>query len=270
MRFLFPCTVFFISSVTVIFGAQHTFILHDVDSEQFLIQEGDISTRRSPYCTFNILLSLTGFNTKTLQDAENPTWPFKDEYESENKTWKESFPESWKAHHSPMSWMKNSCIWYSQALTRKLGMKTLSDYVIECGYGNQNLEGDAGAANGLTNAWIGSSLRISPLEQVLFVSRLLRKELPVSDDAYEYTKAILFVEELSNGMKLYGKISAGNYANGRQEPEMQIRWFVGWAERRHRRLAFAYMIQGTENDESIPGIAAREELKQRLLESSLN
>src|SRR5262249_20068415 len=144
----------------------------------------------------------------------NPAWPYQDAYKEEYLAWNESFPEKWAASHTPVSWMKNSCVWYSQQLAQKLGLKTLTDYVIAFGYGNLNLSGDMGKANGLTHAWIGSSLRTSPVAQVHFISQLVKHELPVSIRAHELTKAILFVETLPNGMALYGKTGGGSHGKG--------------------------------------------------------
>jgi len=266
MHFLAFSISFFIVSALPIFALQQTFLLQDVDSQELLIQEGNIFTEKSPYCTFNICLSLIGFDTGILEDTQHPFCPFKNEYEEEYKLWSDGFPDRWKTGHHPTTWMKNSCVWYSQWLTRTLGMETFSDYVLKLSYGNQNLTGDAGKFNGLTHAWIGSSLRISPMEQVDFIKRLVQQKLPVSVHAHESTRAILFVEELPNGLNLYGKTGGGNYAYGRQETKSKIGWFVGWVEEGSKRLAFAYMLQDDQENDLILGAIAREQLKQRLLE----
>ncbi|ASX27927.1 hypothetical protein BA173_03570 [Rickettsia sp. MEAM1 (Bemisia tabaci)] len=47
-------------------------------------------------------------------------------------------------------------------------------------YGNQDTSGDKGKNNGLTNAWLSSSLEISPEEQIAFLQKLAADQLPVS------------------------------------------------------------------------------------------
>lgn len=262
MHLLSLLTTFFVATTALVFGSQHTCIVQDVDSNQLLIQEGDLSSPLSPYSTFKIFLSLVGFDSTLLEDSENPLLPYQEEYKMGSTV----FLEKWEAPHNPTSWIQNSCVWYSQLLTQKLGMNKLANYVHSCGYGNQNLIGDAGQANGLTRAWLGSSLRISPLEQVHFINRLVKQELPFSLRAHELTQSILFVEILPNGMALYGKTGSGDYAKGRQEPELKVGWFVGWIEKGDKKLACVYMIQGTETDGQITGPAARELLKQKLLQ----
>jgi beta-lactamase class D len=65
-----------------------------------------------------------------------------------------------KGTHSPRTWMKNSCLWYSRVLTKELGIKKFQEYVTKFNYGNMDLSG------GLTESWISSSLKISPMEQI--------------------------------------------------------------------------------------------------------
>ncbi len=110
-----------------------------------------------------------GFDAEILKDEAHSQWPFKPEYDA--------FREAWKQDQTPKSWIKESCVWYSQVLTSKLGMKKFQDYVKEFKYGNQDLSGDKGKDNGLTHAWLSSSLEISPEEQVLFLEKLLENKV---------------------------------------------------------------------------------------------
>lgn len=264
MQLLFAITTFFIIAFTTTFGCEHSFVLQDVDSNEILTQEGDLSYRLSPYSTFKICLSLIGFDTQIFQDATHPVWPYKEEH----KAWNDFFRDNWAQPHHPALWMQQSCLWFSQELTLKVGVKTLADYLATFNYGNQDLSGDPEKANGVTNAWLGSSLRISPSEQLNFINSLVKKCLPVSIKAYEHTKEILFVEILPNGMSLYGKTGTGWHALG-QDTYYRVGWFVGWVEKDNKRLSFVYRLQGIEPDLDITGVAAREKLKQRLLELSL-
>ena len=68
-----------------------------------------------------------------------------------------------KPHH-PSSWFTNSCAWYSQRVTAKLGKSRFDDYVQLLDYGNQDTRGDLGMNNGWSHCWLSSSLTISPKE----------------------------------------------------------------------------------------------------------
>jgi beta-lactamase class D len=189
-----------------------------------LLEEGDTNVRHSPCSTFKIALSAMGYDAGILKDETRPTWDFKPGCFE--------FLPIWKQPHDPTLWMKNSCVWYSQVLTPQLGMEKFQKYVSSFDYGNCDLSGDPGQNNGLTKAWLGSSLLISTSEQVAFLEKLLKCQLPVSSHAHEMTKKILYRETLSNGWKLYGKTGA-NECQG---------WFVGWIEKDERTIVFAHHI----------------------------
>lgn len=131
---------------------------------------------------------------------------------------------------TPKDWMKNSYVWYSQVITKELGIEKFRDYVIKFDYGNHDISGDKGKNNGLTNAWLSSSLEISPEEQLTFLQKLAENKLPVSVKAQEMTKNILFIEDFVDGWKLYGKTGSGNKLSQDRTIKLkdkQIGWFVG-------------------------------------------
>lgn len=64
-------------------------------------------------------------------------------------------------------------------------MKNDSLYIRLFEYGNQDVSGDTGMHNGLMNAWLSSSLAISPKEQNHFLNKLVTNTLPISADAIE-------------------------------------------------------------------------------------
>lgn len=179
------------------------------ESGNVLTQEGICSERTSPCSTFKIPLSLMAYHEKILTDETSPEWPYHPDYEA-------LLPASldlWKAPHTPTTWMKHSCVWYSQLITQKMGMKKFAEYVQAFDYGNQDVSGDKGKNNGLTHAWLMSSLKISPAEQIDFLEKLIHSQLPVSQEAQAVTRAILYVEDLPKGWKLYGKTGSGSLLN---------------------------------------------------------
>lgn len=113
--------------------------------------------------------------------------------------WLCGFLNRWKQSHNPRLWLANSCVWYSQVITKKLGLELFSDYTVRFNYGNQNVSGDQGMNNGLSNFWLSSSLSISPREHINFLNRLVANTLPVSIDAQVQTKNIMYQETLMAG-----------------------------------------------------------------------
>lgn len=64
-------------------------------------------------------------------------------------------------------------------------MKKFQEYVTKFDYGNKDLSGDKGQNNGLTNAWLSSSLGISSLEQIAFLQKMLADKLPIKPHAIQ-------------------------------------------------------------------------------------
>ncbi len=234
------------------------FLLSDLDKT--LIQEGNCTERVSTCSTFKIPLSLMGFDAEILKDANTPEWDFQDEY----KTWNLAWTDKWAARYSPKLWMKNSCIWYSQRLTPQLGEKLLQEYVDAFEYGNRNLLGDEGEGNGLTHSWLTSSLKISPLEQITFLRKLLKQELPVSLHAHQMTKDILFVGDLTEGWKLYGRTGSWNPKKNKILPDSRPGWFVGWVEKQGKVYIFAYLIMDKGDEKGPAGLRAKEQAIEKV------
>lgn len=226
------------------------------------MQQGDSSLRHAPCSTFKIALSLIGFDAEILIDETHPLLPFKEGYVG--------WMDNWKQPHHPQLWLKNSCIWYSYYITEKLGMALFTDYVQKLNYGNKDTSGDRGKNNGLTNAWLSSSLQISPDEQIIFLEKLLNNALPVSLKAHTMTRNILFLEEFIDGWQLYGKTGSGSQLSPdrTEKLERQIGWFAGWLQKGERTLIFAQYIKDTDKKDSYAGprarVLAKEKLKQLL------
>ena len=211
--------------------------LSDAVTGKLLRQEGSCAERVTPASTFKIALSLMGYDSGYLTDEHLPALPFHEGYLD--------YIPSWKATTDPTTWIKNSVVWYSQQLTEWLGEARLRHYVEAFHYGNADVSGDPAKHDGLTHAWLSSSLRISPLEQLEFLHHLVTRQLPVSARAYELTGRITAVGELPGGWDVHGKSGNGARVNadGTVDHTRQIGWFVGWASKGERVLAFARCIQ---------------------------
>lgn len=246
--FLFAC--FFILLATS-WASECTFLAFDDNREEFVTVQGkSCDERLSPCSTFKIALSLMGYEEGILLDENTPEWPYKDY---------DAFLESWKNPQTPQSWMNLSVVWYSQVLTPFIGMEKIQNYLSRFDYGNQDMRGDPGQNNGLTNAWLCSSLKISPREQILFLKKLIRSTLPISHYAMDLTKKLLFTETLEDGWQLYGKTGTGYEAdeNGVLDRQKVIAWYVGWIEKDAKIYIFALNLR---NITSFPSKAARIEM----------
>jgi beta-lactamase class D len=228
-------------------------VVADASTGETIVQQGDCAGRVTPASTFKVALSVIGYDTGFLKDEHNPTLPFR-------KGYVDWGGDNWKQPTDAVRWLKYSVVWFSQQITHALGEKTLHDYATKLGYGNADFSGDEGKNNGLDRAWIASSLKISPLEQVAFLSKLVNRELPVSAHATDMTMKVVEKTELPGGWSVQGKTGMAyprmpDYTFDEQHP---WGWFVGWASKGDRTLVFARLIQDDRKTEGTAGVRARD------------
>lgn len=233
-------------------------LIADAETGRLLQRIGKCGMRVSPASTFKIALGVMGYDSGVLKDAHNPALPYREEY-------KAPF-EGWRRTTDPTAWMRDSVVWYSQELTRAMGPERFARYVELFAYGNRNIAGDPGRNNGLTHSWLSSSLKISPLGQIVFLRKLLRHELPVSARAMEATIALMPTFDLGNGWIVQGKTGSGQHlrAGGKRGRNRQLGWFVGWASRGGHRFLFARLETDLPRSETPPGFHARDTLLEEL------
>lgn len=199
--------------------------------------QGQCQKRHPPQSTFKITIALMGYDADILQDESHPVLAFKKGYPASL--------ESWKLPQDPASWIKNSCVWYSQSITNKLGMEKFKKYLKQFNYGNQDVSGTKNKTDALRSSWITSSLKISPEEQIVFLEKFLNSKIGVKKQAELHTRNILFLDNLENGWKLYGKTGAGDllYSNGKNNKTLERGWFVGWVEKNNEKIIFAQYLE---------------------------
>lgn len=213
------------------------FILYNLNENKVISKYNPYNRcnqRISPNSTFKIPLSLMAFNQNIINQSTVFKWDGR----------KSEIPEHNK-DHNPAGWLQNSVLWVSQVLTPKLGYARINHYLAGFNYGNKDFSGDPSKHNGLTHAWLSSSLKISAQEQLDFLKAMLTDELPIDNKALEYTKQNLYLGTLKNGAKVYGKTGSGR--NGRNEREsytskLRDGWFVGFIEQGKERYIFVSNI----------------------------
>jgi beta-lactamase class D len=234
-------------------------LVTEFDTGRILKREGDCERRNSPASTFKVPLSVMGYDAGIFTAEDSPAWPYKPEY----KTWN----EAWKKTTTPRSWLKDSVLWFSLVLTGHLGEERFKRYVDAFDYGNRDVSGDKGKSNGLTRSWLSaSSLQISPVEQIGFLQKLLKRELPVSQKAQDMTLAIMPAFPLSDGWTAYSKTGSGFQPtrNGGFDRNRQFGWFVGWAQKGERKILFARLIHDERKESGVASFRARDGLLAEL------
>ena len=234
-------------------------IVVDAASGKVIHQKGTACDERiAPASTFKIPLSLMGYDSGYLSDTALPSLP----YHEGDAAW----IASWKEDTNPTAWMKNSVVWYSQRLTEWLGEERFRNYVESFSYGNRDVSGDPGKNNGLTRAWLSSSLKISPLEQADFLQKLVNRRLPVSTHAYDMTERLVSVGSLADGWEAYGKTGMGYpvKADGSRDEKRPFGWFVGWAKQKERTVVFVHIVQDDKKEKTYASLRAKEGILKEL------
>ena len=173
-------------------------------------QSGRIDQRFPPASTSKIPHTLIALETAY---ATSPEHLF--EWDGVERTF-----DFWNRDHTLQTAYRFSAVWAYQRLTSELGHDTMSSWIKKLDYGNA----DIGSVDDLTTYWLRGPLEISPREQVNFLARLVREELPLSAGTYRMGRQIM-QEDQGENWTLYAK--TGWRSDG---VNMDIGWYVGWVE----------------------------------------
>ena len=198
--------------------------------------------RFSPASTFKILNSLIGLETGVIPDEH-----FVIPWDSVRRD-----ITSWNRDQDLASAIANSVVWYYQELARRVGAQRMAHFVDTVGYGNRDISG------GIDHFWLGSTLAISPEEQVALLRRLREGTLPFSRRSMDIVKSILILERTDRYV-LRGKTGFATDRSG-----TAIGWFVGYVERADDVYFFACATTSTNARRDGEKIFARR--KQNALE----
>ena len=231
----------------------------DAASGTVLLQEGNCIDRVTPASTFKIALSLMGYDAGFLKDQHAPRLPYRQGYVD----WGGA---AWRQETDPARWMQYSVVWYSQQITQGLGAARFQKYTRSLGYGNADVSGDPGKDNSLERSWISSSLKISPLEQLGFLRKLVNHQLPVSRQAMDQTASLTRLADLPGGWQLHGKTGAAfpRRSDGSFDEAHGHGWFVGWASKGERTFVFARLVQDEQAGQQSAGLRTREAMLKEL------
>lgn len=197
-----------------------------------------------PASTFKILNSLISLETGVISD------------EIAVLTW-DGIPRkvaAWNRDLNMREAIKLSAIWFYQVLARKVGHDRMQQWVTQVGYGNQ----DIGDRDDIDQFWLQGDLRITPQEQIQFLRRLYKNDLPFAERSISIVKDIMIMEKTPD-YTITGKTGWVGFAD---DVTPKIGWYVGYLEKGDNVYFFATNIDiRNENDP-----AARIELTRRCFE----
>ncbi len=210
-------------------GYDGSFVLYDLKKRQYTIYNREKSEKRvSPNSTFKIAHALIGLQTGVLKDSSTTFKWDGTEY---------PFP-AWNKDQTLTDAISNSTIWYFQEVAKRVGCSKERRYLHAFNYGNKDISG------GLTQFWLQSSLKISPVEQVDFLKRFYTHRLPVSKRNIDIVKKILVLDE-KNGAVLSGKTGTG-WKDAVINGTPVNGYFVGYVEKKGNVYFFATNIEAKD------------------------
>lgn len=220
------------------YDAQGTIVVVDgrvKDQIALVFNQERAEKRFSPASTFKIPHTLFALDAGVVRD------------EFEVFKW-DGVERSFSGHNSDQdlrSAMRNSAIWVYEQFADDIGIEKARDYLKRIDYGNADPTTGKGAY------WVDGNLAISPHEQVSFLERLYRNELPYKTEHQRLVKDIMIVEAGRNWI-----LRAKTGWEGR------FGWWVGWVEWSNGPVFFALNI---DTPNRIADLAKREQITREIL-----
>ena len=223
-------------------GIKGCAVIYDPANDKYSVYNTSLCEQEaSPYSTFKIISTLAGLNKGVIQ-TEQSTMNYSGE----------KYPSSeWNENLSLEKAFQTSCIWYFRQIIDEVGHDEIQSELISLEYGNCDIsEWDGSGINpmpDLNGFWLGSSLKISPLEQVQVLKKIFEGESIYSDEHVGILKGIMAVSEDSR--KIYGKTGSG--------PDGEA-WFVGFTEENDTKKYFAVYLSDNAQPNIVSGSMAKE------------
>jgi beta-lactamase class D len=173
---------------------------------------------RRPYSTFKIPNALLGVEAGLLAgpDAEM-------RWDKARIPDTKELMDAWRKPHTLRSGMKVSAVPHFRTLAIDLGAERMKAGLATLEYGNQDMSG------GLDLFWLRKGgLLISADQQLAFVEKLARKQLPVSVKAQQAVTDVIELARVGDAV-LYGKTGTGGLEDG---GDAWLAWQVGWVDRK--------------------------------------
>ena len=169
----------------------------------------------SPASTFKICNSLIGLESQTMKSVEDTI-----RWNGHQYSW-----EGWNKDHCLKTAMPVSCVWFYQAMARRIGRDTMQCYLDKLDYGNRNI------GEQIDLFWLNGSIQISAKAQVEFLKKLVKNELPLTKATQEAVKEILLLDE-NEHYKLYAKTGWA------MRVDKSVGWYVGFVEKKDNVFVF--------------------------------
>lgn len=193
-----------------------TFVAVDFKNNNcWAINEAGLAQRHGPYSTFKIPHTLIALETGAVKSVDERI-----EWDQVKHPAKAFWPETWKQSHTLATAFKHSAVWYYQDLVPRIDPKQYKKWLATFHYGNQTF------TPGSDNFWLNGELKISPLEQIEFISCLLKNRCGVTASNFSAFESAA-LQETKGTLSLYAKTGAGSIDPNNNDGAFDG-WYVGY------------------------------------------
>ena len=149
--------------------------------------------------------------------------------------------------------MRVSAFWVYQKFAKEIGEEGARGYLERIDYGNADPTTDVDPTLDDSAYWVDGNLAISAYEQISFLKRLYRNELPFKIEHQRLVKDVMIVEADRNWI-----LRAKTGWEGR------MGWWIGWVEWPTGPVFFALNI---DTPNRMDDLAKREQIARKVLQS---
>jgi beta-lactamase class D len=202
-------------------GMDGTFILYDVTSNKYIgHNKNRAESRFVPASTFKIPNSLIGLSVGAVKGVDEII-----PYRGDSKP----FIKAWAKDMGLRESIVLSNVPIYQELARRIGLERMRDGIERLDYGNKQI------GTTVDTFWLTGPLKISAIEQTIFLARLAQGTLPFPQENQSSVREITLLER-GTSWELHGKTGWEN------APGKGVGWWVGWVHKNNRTYAFALNI----------------------------
>lgn len=223
-------------------GTEGTIAVLDVAQDKTIVfNPARAKQAHLPASTFKVPAALIALETRAVKDANKDILPWN------GVEW--IVPDC-NQNQTLSSALKRSCVPIFAALGKRIGDDRLNEALRAFDYGNHDASGDY-------PYWLEGQLRISAIEQIAFLDRLRRGDLPALPEHMQAVRDMLVLEE-GDGYVLRGK------TGWLDVPDPGLGWLVGWAERDGKAYVFSLNLDIAERTHAEARLSIAKAVLRRL------
>ncbi len=200
-------------------------VIYDLNNKTWIMSDmEDVKKENLPASTFKIINLLIALETKAIKNEnEIIKWPGKTD------TVKYGYCPDIYHDMTVKEAFKVSAGWVFVELAKKIGKEKYKKYLSLSNYGNLNLSQKD------DDFWNFGEFKISPANQVDFLRKLYKKELPFSNENQQIVKEVMITEHIDQYI-------ISSKTGWTRENEINTGWWVGYIECKNNIFFFATRI----------------------------